>query len=427
MRRRSEEAIRYLYTQRDMDSTARPDRARWMALWAAMLGFMLDAMDVLLYSFALQSIRKEFSLSNEQAGLVFTYTLVASALGGIVSGLASDRFGRQKTLIFTILLYSLASGGSATAGSLTELLFWRALVGLGLGAEWSAGAVLVAEYWPSEKRARAVSLMQSGWAIGYILAALVSATVLPSYGWRAMFWVGVLPALLTVWIRRNVAEPPVWQERQGKAGGFLEIFQGPLRRITIISTLLATTVLFAYWGVFTWLPGFLAAPVDKGGAGFGIVKTSGWIIAMQVGAFFGYNCFGLLADWIGRRKAFALYVTAAALMTVAYGSAPRWAGEQASTVLLVSGPLLGFFGTGFFSLFGTMLAELYPTAIRGAGQGFVYNFGRGLSALAPLTVGAVADQSGLGWALVLNAGYFLLGAALVFLLPETKGRELSHS
>lgn len=395
-----------------------------MALWAAMLGFMLDAMDVLLYSFALQSIRAEFGLTNEQAGLVFTYTLVASAFGGIASGLLADRIGRQKTLIFTILLYSVASGGSATAGSLGELLFWRSLVGLGLGAEWSAGAVLVAEYWPSEKRARAISLMQSGWAIGYILAAIVAATVLPSYGWRAMFWIGVLPALLTVWIRRNVPEPPVWRNRTEAAGSFWEIFQGPLLRVTVIATGLATAVLFAYWGVFTWLPGFLAAPVDKGGAGFGIVKTSGWIIAMQMGAFAGYNCFGLLADRLGRRMAFAIYVVCAAVMTLAYGSAPRWAGESAPTVLLVAGPLLGFFGTGFFALFGTMLAELYPTRVRGAGQGFVYNFGRGLSALAPLTVGVVADRSGLDLALVLNAGYFLLGAGLVFLLPETKERRL---
>ena len=400
-------------------------RFRWLALWAAMLGFMLDAMDVLLYSFALQSIRAEFGLTNEQAGLVFTYTLVASAFGGILSGLAADRFGRQRTLIATILLYSFASGGSATSSSLTELLFWRSLVGLGLGAEWSAGAVLVAEYWPSEKRARAISLMQSGWAIGYILAAIVAATVLPSYGWRTMFWIGVLPALLTVWIRRNVPEPPVWVNRTEPAGSFFEIFRGPLLRITLVATALATTVLFAYWGVFTWLPGFLAAPKSAGGAGFGIVKTSGWIIAMQVGAFAGYNCFGLLADRLGRRTAFAIYVVAASIMTFAYGSAPRWAGDNAPTVLLIAGPLLGFFGTGFFALFGTMLAELYPTAVRGAGQGFVYNFGRGLSALAPLTVGAVADKSGLDLALVLNAGYFLAGAALVFFLPETKGRELT--
>lgn len=400
---------------------------RWMALWAAMLGFMLDAMDVLLYSFALQSIRAEFQLSNEQAGLVFTYTLIASAFGGIISGLVADRYGRQRTLIFTILLYSFASGGSAFAHNLPELLFWRSLVGLGLGAEWSAGAVLVAEYWPSEKRARAISLMQSGWAIGYILAAIVAATVLPAYGWRAMFLIGVLPALITVWIRRNVPEPPVWQQRTQPAGSFLDIFRPPLTRITLTATALATFVLFAYWGVFTWLPGFLAAPVSAGGAGFSVVKTSGWIIAMQTGAFAGYNCFGLLADRLGRRIAFSLYVTMAALLTVAYGSAPRWAGDQASTVLLVFGPLLGFFGTGFFSLFGTMLAELYPTPVRGAGQGFVYNFGRGLSSLAPLTVGAVADKSGLSVALVLNAAYFLVGAVLVFGLPETKGKELSSS
>ncbi|WP_031495204.1 MFS transporter [Bryobacter aggregatus] len=399
-------------------------RTRWLALWAAMLGFMLDAMDVLLYSFALQSIRAEFGLSNEQAGLVFTYTLLASAVGGILSGMAADRFGRQRTLIFTILLYSLASGGSATAQSLPQLLFWRSLVGLGLGAEWSAGAVLVAEYWPSDKRARAVSLMQSGWAIGYILAAMVAATVLPSYGWRAMFLIGVLPALLAVWIRRNVPEPPLWQNRTAPAGRFLDIFRGPLLRITLVATALATTVLFAYWGVFTWLPGFLAAPKSVGGAGFSVVKTSGWIIAMQLGAFAGYNCFGVLADRLGRRLAFAIYVVAAAILTYAYGSAPRWAGEEAPTVLLFAGPFLGFFGTGFFSLFGTMLAELYPTAVRGLGQGFVYNFGRGLSALAPLTVGVVADKSGLELALVLNSGYFLLGAFIVFFLPETKGREL---
>lgn len=408
-----------------MTATPTESRARWLALWAAMLGFMLDAMDVLLYSFALQSIRAEFGLSNEQAGLVFTYTLVASAFGGILSGLAADRFGRQRTLIATILLYSFASGGSATSGSLVELLFWRSLVGLGLGAEWSAGAVLVAEYWPGDKRARAISLMQSGWAIGYILAAIVAATILPVYGWRAMFWIGVLPALITVWIRRNVPEPPVWLNRTEPAGSLFEIFRSPLRRVTLIATALATTVLFAYWGVFTWLPGFLAAPKSAGGAGFGIVKTSGWIIAMQLGAFAGYNCFGLLADRIGRRTAFAIYVTAAAFMTIAYGSAPRWAGDSAPAVLLIAGPLLGFFGTGFFALFGTMLAELYPTSVRGAGQGFVYNFGRGLSALAPLTVGAVADKSGLDLALVLNAGYFLLGAALVFFLPETKDRDLN--
>ncbi len=376
-------------------------------------------MDVLLYVFAIQTLRVEFGLSNAQAGLVSSATLVASAAGGILAGIASDRIGRQRTLIYTILLYSLASGGTALSRGLGDLLFWRALVGLGLGGEWSAGATLVAESWPTHQRARAVSLMQSGWAIGYMLAAALAATVMPAFGWRAMFLVGVLPALLTVVIRRRVQEPELFA-RQQTPGRWTDIFRAPLSTRTVTATAVATAVLFAYWGLFTWLPGFLSAPVAAGGAGFNIVKTSGWIFAMQAGAFLGYLNFGWLADRYGRRPAFAVYVLAAAVLTPVYGTLPRWGGDWANTGLLLLGPLIGFFGTGFFSLFGAMLAELYPTRIRGAGQGFVYNFGRGLSALAPFAVGTVADSRGLGTALILNSFFFVLGAILVFRLPETR-------
>lgn len=398
---------------------------RWLALWAAFFGFMLDAMDVLLYVFAIQTFKAEFGLSNAQAGLVSAATLVASSFGGIFAGYLSDRIGRRATLIATILTYSLASGGTALSQGLWDLIAWRALVGLGLGGEWSAGATLVAESWPASQRARAVSLMQSGWAIGYMLAALLAATVMPAFGWRAMFLVGVLPALLTLVIRRKVADPEVFLRREKPPGGFGAIFRGALGRRTLVATAVATAVLFAYWGLFTWLPGFLAAPRSSGGAGFSIVRTSGWIFAMQAGAFFGYLNFGWLADRFGRRPAFAIYVLIAAALTPIYGTLPAWGGDWAQTGLLILGPFIGFFGTGFFSLFGAMLAELYPTEVRGAGQGFVYNFGRGLSALAPYMVGAAADQFGLGAALTLSSGFFLLGACLVFLLPETKGTEMS--
>lgn len=385
---------------------------------------MLDAMDVLLYVFAIQTFKDEFELSNAQAGLVSSATLIASSFGGIVSGFVSDRIGRRRTLIYTILLYSLASGGTALSNGLWELVFWRALVGLGLGGEWSAGATLVAESWPANQRAKAVSLMQSGWAIGYMLAAGVAATILPAFGWRMMFLVGVLPALITVIIRRKVEEPAIFKERTEGPGAFGEIFKGQLGYRTLVATAVATAVLFAYWGLFTWLPGFLSAPMTAGGAGFSIVKTSGWIFAMQAGAFFGYLNFGWLADKFGRRPAFAVYVLIAAALTPIYGTLPRWGGDWANTGLLLLGPLVGFFGTGFFSLFGSMLAELYPTRVRGAGQGFVYNFGRGISALAPYLVGATADRSGLGIALILNSGFFLVGALLVFLLPETRNTDL---
>jgi MFS family permease len=354
---------------------------RWRALWAAMLGFMLDAMDVLLYVFALQTLRAEFGLSNAAAGLVSSATLVSSALGGFLFGILADRLGRKRALIYSILLYSFASGGTALARSFRGLLFWRTLIGFGLGGEWATGAVLVAESWPAEQRARAIGLMQSGWALGYILAA-----------------------------------------RSGVAA----LFRPPWLRRTFLATVLTSSVLFAYWGLFTWLPGFLSASREAGGAGLSIVRTSAWVIPMQLGAFCGYVSFGWMADRLGRRPAFLVYMLGAAALVPVYGKMPHWLGAYAETGLLVIGPLVGFLGSGYFSLFGAMLAELYPTAMRGAGQGFTYNSGRALSALAPYLVGAAADRSGFGTALALNSGFFLLGAALVFTLPETRRTRLEE-
>lgn len=389
-----------------------------------MLGYMLDALDVLLYVFAVQTLRAEFHWSNATAGLVSSVTLLASSAGGVVAGILADRIGRRRTLIYTILAYSFASAGSATAGGLVSLLIWRALVGLGLGGEWSAGAVLVSESWPAHNRAKAIGLMQSGWALGYMLAAGVTAVVLPRFGWRYLFLTGILPALLTIWIQRNVREPEIWLARKRRAD-LTTLFRPPLGRITLLGTALATSVLFAYWGLFTWLPGFLSAPASQGGAGLNVVRTSGWIVLMQAGAFIGYVSFGFLADRFGRRPAFFGYVLAAALVTPLYGMMPRWAGASSELWLLGLGPVVGFCGTGYFALFGALLAELYPTPVRAAGQGLVYNVGRAFSALAPFAVGAIADRSGLGAALVLNSAFLVIGAVLIFTLPETRNTELT--
>jgi MFS family permease len=397
---------------------------RWLALWAAMLGYMLDAMDVLLYVFAVQTLRDQFHWSASTAGLVSSATLITSAAGGIVAGIVADRIGRTRTLVYTILLYSIGSAGSATSAGLLSLLAWRAVVGLGLGGAWSAGAVLVSESWPAQHRAKAIGLMQSGWAIGYMLAAATTALILPRFGWRMLFLVGILPAFLTIWIQRKVMEPEIWINRT-KLSHITALFRPPLARRTLFATLLATSVLFAYWGLATWLPGFLGAPKSEGGAGLNILRTSAWIFTMQFGAFLGYISFGWLADRFGRRPAFFAYVLAAAILTPIYGLTPRWAGGHSETWLLVLGPFIGFCGTGFFGLFGAMLAELYPTSIRGTGQGFVYNIGRAISALAPFAVGAIADRQGIGAALALNSAFFLLGSVLIFTLPETKNMELA--
>jgi MFS family permease len=392
--------------------------AQWKALLAAQSGYLLDAMDVLLYVFAINILKQEFGLTNRMAGLVGSATLIASAAGGILFGALADRLGRTRTLVYTILLYSLASAGTATAHSFGELIFWRALVGFGLGGEWSAGAVLVSETWPPERRGQAIGWMQSCWALGYMLAAGVTALVLPAFGWRVLFLTGLAPALLALVIRRNVPEPELWKARSGQ-GSVWQIFRPPLARRTLAATALTTSVLFAYWGLFTWIPGFLSAPRDQGGAGLSILGTSASVFPMQAGAFLGYVTFGAIADRFGRRPAFLLYVLAAAALVPVYGS------TRSESMLLLLGPLVGFFGSGYFSLFGAMLAEIYPTAVRGAGQGFAYNFGRGLSALAPFAIGAVADRSGLGAALAWNSGFFLLAAVLIFTLPETRRSELT--
>jgi MFS family permease len=400
---------------------------QWRALFAAQAGWMLDAMDVLLYAFALTTVQKEFQFDSATAGLLASVTLLASAMGGIFFGIIADYVGRTKALIATILIYSFCSAGTATAQSIAQLIFWRSVLGLGMGGEWSCGAVLVSETWPAEHRGKASGVMQSGWALGYILAATVSAIILPRFGWRALFLVGVLPALLTIWIRRRVVEPEVWKAGQTAAislSSFFreklaELFKPALLRRTLVATLLTSSVLFAYWGLFTWLPGFLSKPLAQGGAGMSIVKTSGWIIPLQIGAFFGYLSFGFIADRFGRKPAFIFYLLIAAMLVPLYGQLAR---HEAALMLL--GPFIGFFGSGYFSLFGAMLAELFPTGVRATGQGFAYNAGRAFSALAPYTIGKFADIYGIGSTLAFTSAFFLMGACLILLLPETRGAAL---
>jgi MFS family permease len=392
---------------------------QWLTLFAAQAGYMLDAMDVLLFVFAVNVLRDQFHLSASEAGLVSSFTLAFSALGGIGFGILSDRMGRAKSMLWSIVIFSVASAGTALSWNLASLLFWRALIGIGLGAEWSAGAVLVAETWPAEHRAKAVGIMQSGWALGYLLAAGMTAAILPRWGWRALFAAGIFPALFALSLRRKLHEPEIWTRNAAQPrASMLGIFRGELLRRTVMASALATSVLFAYWGLFTWIPGFLSASRERGGAGLSIVRTSGFIVPMQLGAFAGYVAFGWLADKLGRRPAFVLYVVGAAIVAPIYGAT-----HDPQTLLLL-GPAVGFFGTGFFSLFGAMLAELYPTSLRGAGQGFVYNIGRGLSSMAPWVVGFFADRYGIGASLALNSAFFLLGAALIFTLPETRNAEL---
>jgi predicted MFS family arabinose efflux permease len=280
--------------------------------------------------------------------------------------------------------------------------------------------VLVAETWPERHRAKGLGLMQSGWAIGYMIAAILAAVILPSYGWRALFVVGLAPAVFTWWIRRSVPESPQWKRPERSPFG--ELLRPPLRGRVLVLCALCCCLLFGYWGVFTWLPAYLSTPVERGGAGLSIVRSSAWILPMQVGAFLGYVSFGFLADRLGRRPAFLLFVLSTAVLVPIYGLAGR-----SATILLAIGPLLGFFGHGYFSVIGSLAAEMFPPSVRNTAQGFCYNAGRGLAGFAPATVGALADRNGIGAALTVTSIFFVAGAAvMVWMTRRSSTRHPLH-
>jgi MFS family permease len=404
---------------------------QWRVLAAAKVGWMLDAMDFMLYAMALGQLRAYFELDDAAAGFLGTATLVMSGIGGLVFGYVADRFGRTRALMGTIVIFSLASLGASTSQSVLQLLFWRAVLGIGMGGEWASGAVLVSETWPPQHRNKAISIMQSGWAIGYVAAALLAAAILsqPSLGdegWRWLFVAGVAPALFAIWIRRNVPESPAWNARakpkRDEAENPFRIIFGPKllgRTLRIIA--LGGAVQFAYWGLFFWLPPFLSRPIEQGGAGMGVVGSLQWIVLMQVGAYLGYLTFGFIADRLGRRRTFVLFMICAAAIVPVYGQMAR-----SPMVLLVLSPLLGYFGHGYFSIFGSLVAELFPTAVRATGQGTSYNVGRMAGAIAPFTIGAAATLPGigLGLALGITSAFFLAAALLVFTLPDRSGEAL---
>lgn len=394
------------------------------SLISASLGWMLDSMDIMLYAMVLAHLMKHFGMSTATGGLMSSLTLLASAAGGILFGIIADRIGRVKALMATILVYSIFTGACGLSGNIVQLAIFRILLGLGMGGEWAAGAALVAETWPSEHRGKALGIMQSSWAIGYALAAAITALVFPHFGWRGVFFAGVFPALLTLWIRRNVEEPEIWvkmrqdKHQEEKKANLAEIFRTPYLKNTLVTTLMNAGTMFAWWGLFTWIPAYLGLPPDQGGFGLSIVKTTSWIIIMQSGMWFGYISFGFICDRIGRKVTYIIYLFAASALVFLYSNA------RSSIALLFIGPFLAFFGTGYFSGFGTITAEIFPTRIRASAQGFTYNIGRGLSALAPFTIGALAKNYGLSLAFYLTAAFFLFSAFIAFGLPETKGKEL---
>jgi MFS family permease len=407
-------------------------------LLAAALGWALDAFDAMLYALVLALLMRDLGMSKTTAGLLGTLTLLASGAGGVLFGFIADRMGRKRALMASILTYSICSFASGLATSIFMLAIARFVLGLGMGGEWNTGAALVAESWPTELRAKAISLVQSSWAFGFAAAALVAGPVARYFGWRSVFFVGIIPALLTLWIQRNVPESEMWEQEelrrgkiignsagprpqslQGEATSFSQIFNRTYRRPTIVLLLFNFFCLFAWWGLFTWMPPYLSLPVAQGGRGFGVVGTTTLLVILNLGGMFpGYATFGWVAERLGRRRAFLLYSLMASLLI------PLYAVAHGAASLMVMGTLVAFFATGIFSGSGIIGSEIYPTSLRARGLGFTYNGARAMSSVAPLVIGRIGQMKGLGAAFYLCAAGYLLAALTATQLPETRGKQL---
>ena len=383
-------------------------------------------MDVQLYSFVIPALMATWSISRGQAGELATAALLVSALGGWLAGWVADRFGRVLTLQLAILWFAGFTFLSGLAQNFQQLFIARALMGLGFGGEWAAGAVLLGEVIRAEHRGKALGLMQAGWAVGWGVAALLYAfffsVLRAATAWRALFLVGVLPALLVFWVRRNVEEPPVYVQSRlamlahGVQPSFLEIFRPPLLRVTVLGGLMGTGAQGGYYAITTWLPTFLRTERH-----LSILDSAGYLAVSIAGAFCGYIAGGLLADRIGRRLTFLVFAIGAGVGATIYTLVPF-----GNTAMLLLGFPLGFFASGVFSAMGPFFTEHFPTRVRGVGQGFAYNVGRASGALFPTLVGMLSIRMPLGEAIGLFAGAAYATMALAaFLLPETRGKVLT--
>ena len=396
------------------------------AFGACVGGWALDAMDVQMYSFVIPALISTWGITRAQAGQLGTAALLVSAIGGWVAGWIADRFGRVRTLQIAILWFAVFTFLSGLAQNYQQLFAARALLGLGFGGEWAAGAVLLGESIRAEHRGKALGIMQGGWAIGWGMATILYAvffTVLPAAtAWRALFLFGIAPAVLVFFVRRYVEEPQVYLEskarleRTGDRPSFFEIFKPPLLRVTLIGGLMGTGAQGGYYAVTTWLPTFLRTE-----RGLSILDSTGYLAVLITGAFCGYLSGGFLSDKVGRRMQFLIFAIGAGIVAVTYTSF-----SFGNNVMLFLGFPLGFFASGVFSAMGAFYTEHFPTRVRGVGQGFAYNLGRATGALFPTLVGYLSASMPLGKAIgVFAALAYATMAIAAFLLPETKGKVLA--
>jgi MFS family permease len=394
------------------------------AMLAAYAGYGLDGFDFMVYTFIIPTLMSQWGMGKAEAGYIATATLLTSALGGWCAGILADRYGRVRVLQLTVLCFAVFTCLSGFTNSYGQLLFTRAMQGFGFGGEWAVGSVLVSETIEARHRGKAAGLVQSSWSVGWAAAALAfwAASVLlpPQLAWRILFWLGILPALLVIYIRRHVGEPAGF--RPGVVDGasrtqFLDIFRMPLLPTTVLATLLSAGMLGAYYSVTTFLPTYLETERH-----LAVANRTGYLLMVIAGSLAGYLASAWLSDLAGRRRGFIVFAACAAVLVLLFTRMPVSGG------LMLIGFLMGFFVLGIFSGMGACFSELFPGAVRACGQGFSYSMGRAIGSACPALIGVWSTHVPLGQSMsALTVGAYGLVIVTAWMLPETRGRVLTEA
>jgi MFS family permease len=388
----------------------------WKALAGSVIGYSMDGFDQMILSFMLASISAELALTSTQAGSLVTATLIGAVVGGFIFGTLSDNFGRIRVLTWTILIFAGFTGLCAFTQGYWDLLVYRSIAGLGLGGEFGIGMALAAEAWPAGKRARVSSYVGLGWQAGVLLAALVTPLLLPLIGWRGMFVVGLLPALVAFVVRRALDEPEIFVKKHAKEkSSFLLLVKDKKRSRTSLGiAVLCSVQNFGYYGMMTWMPSYLETR-----HGFSLTRSATWTSITILGMAFGIWVFGQLADRIGRKPIFISFQIGAMIMVFLYSRL------TSPNMLLWVGAIMGMFVNGKLGGIGALISEAYPTAARATAQNVLFNIGRAVGGLGPLAVGGLAAKYSFNAAIALLASIYVVDMiATVLLIPELKGKEL---